>query len=275
MGVTALAADALLVEPNHPRLVRLEIALRRLPPHFDGFTIAQLSDFHYDPYFSARPIDAAVRMTSALQPHMIVLTGDFVSAPISRRLHGVVRATHHIESCAEILGRLSAPHGVWGSLGNHDTHSDPNYIEKCFERSGIHVLRNAAVPVERNGGRFWLAGVDDVLTGYARLDQTLRGIPSTQPIILMAHEPDFADHVAHYPVDLQLSGHSHGGQVRLPVIGAVYLPPLARKYPVGLRRIGDLVLYTNTGIGTLFVPVRWNCPPEVTLITLRTPQPHA
>jgi len=94
-------------------------------------------------------------------------------------------------------------------------------------------------------------------------------------VVLLAHEPDFADHATHHNVDLQLSGHSHGGQVRFPLVGAVYLPHLARKYPMGLRQVGQLMLYTNVGIGTLFIPVRWNCPPEVTLITLRSLQPGA
>src|SRR5262249_34591136 len=121
--------------------------------------------------------------------------------------------------------------------------------------------------------RLWLAGVDDVIEGKPDMDRTLRGIPGNEAVILLAHEPDFADQVVQYPVDLQLSGHSHGGQVRIPLIGAPYLPELGRKYPWGLRRIGRLTLYTNVGIGTIRVPFRWNCPPEITLITLRALTP--
>ena len=112
--------------------------------------------------------------------------------------------------------------------------------------------------------------MDDILSGKPRLDLALRGIPADEPVVLLAHEPDWADYVANHPVDLQLSGHPHGGQIRIPFIGAPYLPPLARKYPWGLRRIGGLTLYTNSGIGTIEVPTRLNCPPEVTLITLRS-----
>jgi hypothetical protein len=104
------------------------------------------------------------------------------------------------------------------------------------------------------------------------LDLTLRKTSSTDPVVLLAHEPDFADYAARYPIDLQLSGHSHGGQIRFPLVGAVYLPRLARKYPRGLRKIERLMLYTNVGIGTLYIPVRWNCAPELTLITLRSLQ---
>src|SRR6185437_12458805 len=103
----------------------------------------------------------------------------------------------------------------------------------------------------------------------ADLPSVLRPIPSGEPVVLLAHEPDWADYVARYPVDLQLSGHSHGGQIRLPLVGAPYLPELGRKYPRGLRRIGSLALYTNVGVGTIRIPMRLNCPPEVTQITLR------
>jgi hypothetical protein len=139
-----------------------------------------------------------------------------------------------------------------------------------LRQAGIQVLRNRAVPLERDGKRIWLAGVDDVLAGVDDLDEALRGVPAAEAVILLVHEPDFADQAATYPVDLQLSGHSHGGQVRFPFVGALYLPKLARKYPLGLRHIGRLKLYTNPGVGTLRIPVRWNCPPEVTLIRLRS-----
>jgi predicted MPP superfamily phosphohydrolase len=125
------------------------------------------------------------------------------------------------------------------------------------------------MPLEQAGARLWLCGVDDVIEGRPNLDVTLKGIPPNEPVVLLLHEPDAADHVAKYPVDLQLSGHSHGGQVRLPFVGAPFLPDLARKYPWGLRRIGRLTLYTNIGLGTIRVPVRFHCPPEITLFTLR------
>jgi uncharacterized protein len=272
VGALAVGVDATLIEPNRPRLVRQEILLRRLPPAFDGFTIIQLSDFHYDPYFSAVPIAAAVGIANELKPDLVVLTGDFVSSAIVYRSALFRRATAHIEPCADILRGLHAPSGIWAALGNHDVYSDPDHIEATLWSAGIQILRNRAVPIERGGQRFWLAGVGDVLARDANLDEALRGT-STEAVVLLAHEPDFADYCARYPVDLQLSGHSHGGQVCFPLVGAVYFPKMARKYPRGLRRIGELMLYTNVGIGTLLIPVRWNCPPEVTLITLRSRQP--
>jgi hypothetical protein len=131
------------------------------------------------------------------------------------------------------------------------------------------MLDNQSVPIEDNGARFWLGGVRDVLEERADLDATLHNVPGDESVILLAHEPDYADYVAHYPVDLQLSGHSHGGQVRIPFVHPLFLPALARKYIWGLYTIGGLTLYTNAGLGTVILPVRMNCPPEITLVTLR------
>jgi hypothetical protein len=141
-------------------------------------------------------------------------------------------------------------------------------VAQSLQSRGIRVLRNEAVPMEQNGSRIWIAGVDDVLENAADLPWALYRIPPNERVILLAHEPDFADYVARQPVSVQLSGHSHGGQIRLPFVGPPYLPELAHRYPWGLRRIGDLQLYTNVGLGTIGIPIRWNCPPEVTSIRL-------
>lgn len=272
-GALAVGADATVLEPNHPRRVRVDIPLARLPQEFDGFTIIQLSDFHFDPYFSIIPIRKSVQITNALKPDLIVLTGDFVSAPAIESALRNKRAALQADPCSEVLKDLRAPHGVWAVLGNHDAFSDPVHVTEALKAGGINVLSNSAAPIERSGRRFWLAGVADVLARHADIDLTLKGISPQERVVLLAHEPDFADHTVKYSVDLQLSGHSHGGQVRLPLVGPVYLPRLGRKYPRGLRTIGRLSLYTNVGIGTLYVPVRWNCAPEVTLITLRSLKP--
>jgi hypothetical protein len=131
-------------------------------------------------------------------------------------------------------------------------------------------LKNSCVPIERDGARFWLAGIDDALEGKPDLGAAIKKIPSGEAIILLAHEPDFADEAALTPVDLQLSGHSHGGQIWIPGVGAPWLPPLARNYPRGFYKIENMLLYTNVGIGTIRAPIRINCIPEVTHITLRS-----
>jgi len=265
-GVAALAADSVLLEPNRPCIVRKDIALRRWPARLEGFTIALLSDFHYDPHFSVHPVRSAIGMVNGLRPELIVLTGDFVSVPI---FGDAAAAASAAEPCAQLLRQMQAPHGLWAVMGNHDATTDPDRVTSALRSSGIQVLSNQSAAIERDGARFWLAGVDDVLEGSPDLDAALHDIPGEEAAVLLAHEPDYADHVASRPVDLQLSGHSHGGQVRLPFVGPLYLPALAKKYVWGLHQIGGLTLYTNPGLGTVNVPVRWNCPPEITLLTLR------
>jgi predicted MPP superfamily phosphohydrolase len=203
---------------------------------------------------------------NALQPDLIVLTGDFVSVPL---VGDEVKGASAAEPCADLLGRMTAPHGLWAVLGNHDFNTDPERVTRALLAEGIHVLANQSVAFEREGSRFWLAGVNDVLSRTADLTQTLRIVPADEAVVLLAHEPDFADEVSKFPVDLQLSGHSHGGQVRIPLLPPLYLPAMAKKYVMGSFRIGGLSLYTNAGLGTIGVPMRLNCPPEITLLTLR------
>jgi uncharacterized protein len=267
-GVAALAADSVLIAPNRPRLVRREISLRRWPAQLNGFTIVLLSDFHYDAYFSVHPLRAAIGMVNALHPDLIVLTGDFVSLPPFEKRNE--KAALAAEPCSLLLRQMSAGHGLWAVLGNHDFYTDPVRVASALTAQGIRVLINQSAAIERNGARFWLAGVNDVLGDAADLDATLRNVPQNEATILLAHEPDYADDVAQRPgVDLQLSGHSHGGQVRLPLLPPLYLPDLAKKYVSGLYQVGPLTLYTNDGLGTVGLPVRLNCPPEITLLTLR------
>lgn len=264
--MAALAADTTLIEPNHPRIVRKKIALRRWPARLEGFTIALLSDFHYDPYFSVHPLRASIDMVNDLHPELIVLTGDFVSEPF---FGDRAKAASAAEPCAQLLRQMQTRYGLWAVMGNHDALTDSHRITNSLRSVGIQVLANQSVPIEVKGARFWLGGVDDVLEGSADLDATLHNIPASESVILLAHEPDYADFVARYPVDLQLSGHSHGGQVRVPFIRPLWLPALAKKYVWGLYTIGGLTLYTNPGLGTVGAPVRMNCPPEITLLTLR------
>lgn len=268
-GGLAAAADAVIFEPNEPQVVRTEISLERLPASWDGLRIVQLSDLHCDGRLSEIPIRKAVALAKGLQPDLVLLTGDFVTIPEFGGKRHKQRAARAIEPCASLLRPLQAPLGTWASLGNHDVGSDPGHIMAMLQAHHIPVLRNSSASLENRGSRLWLAGLDDALEGKPDLALTLRDIPPAEVVILLAHEPDLATDVARSRVDLQLSGHSHGGQVRFPLIGAPILPKLGRKFPWGLHQIARLKLYTNIGIGTIRVPVRFNCPPEVTLITLR------
>ena len=275
LAATALAAGSVsflggegFAESSAVVVVRHDIALARLPRSFDGFTIAQLSDFHYE-QFTEKPITEAVAIVNRLAPDLIVLTGDFVTSPLFELPKTLRSAASAAEPCAAILRKLRAREGVYAVLGNHDVAADPGRITRILAGHHIPVLCNRSVALERDGQTMWLVGIDDAFIGHADLAAALRGIPAEETTILLAHEPDFADRAALLPIDLQLSGHSHGGQIWIPGLGAPWLPPLARRYPRGLYQVRDLTLYTNIGIGTIHAPIRLNCPPEVTLLRLR------
>lgn len=261
-----MAADATLIEPNRPLVIQKDVFLDRWPERLNGFKIALLSDFHYDPVFSVHPLHSAVGIVNNLSPDLIAFTGDFVSLRFSRRENRI--AAQAAAPCAEILRGMKAPLGRWAVMGNHDQFTDHAVVTAALQEREIAVLGNRAVAIEKDGARFWIAGVNDVFSGTADPGEALGQVPYGEPVVLMAHEPDFADYIARFPIDLQLSGHSHGGQVRLPLVGPVFLPDLARKYVQGQYQVGKLKLYVNVGLGTVGLPIRWNCPPEITLLTL-------
>jgi uncharacterized protein len=244
----------------------VDFRLPRLGAEFNGFRVGQISDLHFRPYTGEREISAAVKAVNDARPDVIVLTGDYVTS--TWLFHLGRRTADGIEDCAHILKELHAPFGVYAILGNHDWGTDPDRIADTLRMAGIRVLRNEAVALERGGARLWLAGADCAFFNHADLERTLAGVPEDEPVLLLAHEPDFADYAAFYPVDLQLSGHSHGGQIVAPGIGAPYLPPMGRKYVRGRYKIRKMQLYTNRGIGVGGAPVRFNAPPEVTLARL-------
>jgi uncharacterized protein len=259
LGVTG-AGWTLVSERNWLRLQRVTVPCRGLPPALEGLTIGQLSDLHCGPYISAEQIRRGVEMVQACAPDLIVVTGDYIS-------HG----TRHLAACAAELAALRAPYGVYGVLGNHDLWTeDVPAVTKAVTGAGLHLLVNQSAPIEVKGTRWWLGGVADLWSGAPDLAATFAGAPADDFRILLCHEPDFADQAAAAGIALQISGHSHGGQVRLPFLGAPILPRHGRKYPIGLQPIdntGSLV-YTNVGLGVITPPIRFGCRPEVTVLTL-------
>ena len=268
-GAVVFAGDGFW-QSNRIRVVRMELPLRRLPKAFDGFTIAQLSDFHYDDRFSASVIRDSVSIVNDLRPDLTVLTGDFITVPMLETGRALHKAATTVVPCSEVLAGIKGP--KYAVLGNHDVFVDIPLIVNSLERNGIVVMRNQSTPLERGNARIWLIGADDFLRGLMRLRIAVAGIPPDEATIILAHEPDVADYTSNFGIDLQLSGHSHGGQVWIPGIGAPWLPPMSRKYPRGLYRVKDMLLYTNMGIGTIRAPIRINAPPEVTFFTLRSAQ---
>jgi len=238
------------------------IRLARLPEAFRGMRIVQISDFHYAEYSEAYFLREMVNRVNRLRPDMVVLTGDFVSDG----LMPVSYARRHAGGCAEILSGIACPLR-YAIMGNHDVGVGQRYVVGPLQENGIPVLLNQAVPLERGGQRLWLAGLNSADQGKSRPEQAIPQAKG-EPTIVLAHEPDILPHIARYKVDLMLSGHTHGGQVRLPFLPPLHLPPLGRKYVEGLFRQGETQLYVNRGIGAVGLPFRLNCPPEITVLTL-------
>jgi len=266
-GGFLLAAYSGLIEPNEIDIKNLEIRIQRLPGTFDGFKIALLSDLHFGPYTGAREIGAAVNAVNALRPDMVALLGDFVSHPI---IGSVKTASRKAEPCAQLLRTLRSRLGSFAILGNHDVSTEAEFVADALKSHGISLLRNESHAIEQDGARLWVIGADDALFTGLRVDTVVAQVPKQEAKILLVHEPDVANDATKLGIDVQFSGHSHGGQVRAPGIRPPYLPPMGSKYYDGYYRVGSMQLYTNRGLGTVGVPFRFFCPPEITLVTLRT-----
>jgi uncharacterized protein len=267
-GVAGLATYSGLLERHHVELIERTISIRRLPAAFRGLRIAQISDIHYDEYTEPYFLREVVRRLNALAPDVVVLTGDFVSfGPLPHRIGA--RLSY---PCAEILAAIACPLR-FACLGNHDAVVGPAMVTDALQTHGIPVLLNSALPVERGNSRLWFAGTRSWTEDAPDLNQAVPAQRDAgEPVILLAHEPDYAPEVLkHGGVDLMLSGHTHGGQVRLPIVGTPQrmLPPGGRRFVEGHFELGPLQLYVNRGIGTVGLPVRFNCPPELTLLTLQ------
>jgi uncharacterized protein len=257
-----------LYEPQETVVSQVRVTLNRLPSGFDGVRIAQLSDIHFNPFMTSDHLDRVVELTNAQKPDLVILTGDFVTAE-HRKRERTTRA-EHAWPCADVLRRIVSPLGCFAVLGNQDYDTNADVVAEALSSgSRIQVLRNRAIALERDGTRLWLAGIDNVTAVRAKPEVALRGVPKEECTVVAVHEPDFADEIRKFAVDFQISGHSHGGQVRCPGVGALYLPIGARKYPMGHYQIGELQLYTNRGIGVVGLPMRFLCPPEITVFTLR------
>ena len=250
------------VEPSWLEVEHVTVPLR-LPTGLEGLRVAQLGDLHLYPFTPLRLVRRAVDMVNELGPDLVLLTGDYVTG-------GYVNdSAEAISDLAPVLAGLDPTYGVYAILGNHDLWTDATTIRRGLEKQGIPVLVNQARTIQVGRELLAVAGLDDAWSGTPNLISALEGVPDGPPVILMMHEPDVADRLAlDGRVSLQLSGHSHGGQVRLPGRGAPVLPYLGRKYDQGLYRVGHMWLYTTRGIGVVAPPVRLNCRPEVTLITL-------
>lgn len=251
-------ARVALAEPFMLAIERQEIYLRRLPKALDGLRIAHLSDLHYGPIVNPAHLERAIAAANDLRPDFIALTGDYISHDRS-----------YAAPCAELVGRLRARFGVFAVLGNHDHWTDAALIADLFRAEGITVLLNEGMRVDLEGESFWLAGVNDTMVGLEDLPLAMAGSVDDELKLLLAHNPIILRRAARAGVDLVLSGHTHGGQVTLrPEKNRNGLP--RRRLLRGLGRRGNTQIYVTRGLGTVVLPIRYGCPPEVSLLELRS-----
>ena len=255
-GISQMARAA-LAEPYMLTVERHAIALRRLPRALEGFRIVHLSDLHHSPFTGSRQIERAIETANSLEPDIIALTGDYVS-----------HERAYIAPCAELVGRLRARRGVYAVLGNHDHWTDAPLIADLFSLAGLRVLINEGMRFEQDGASFWLAGVDDTMVGQEDLSLALAGSRRDEMKLLLAHNPVILRRASRAGVDLVLSGHTHGGQVAWRSERNASGRP-RRRLLKGLGRQNETQIYVTRGLGTVVLPIRYGCPPEVSLLELR------
>ena len=270
-GSTAFYANR--IEPSWLEVAQQPLHLPHLDAPFHGFRLVQISDLHADDswhgsiWMNKARVAEAVQLVNAQLPDAVVITGDFV--------------THVRDQTPDTLSPLRDLHtsdGVFAVLGNHDHWSDPQTIRHLLSLYDIHDLSDSSHTLLRGTSQLHLVGLDDlwpqngpvasVWSHHARLIEVLSTVPSTGAAILLVHEPDFAEVASsNGRFDLQLSGHTHGGQIQLPLYGALKVPPLGARYPSGLYHVGSMLHYTNRGLGMISPHVRFDCRPEITVFT--------
>ncbi|HZS09732.1 MAG TPA: metallophosphoesterase [Blastocatellia bacterium] len=265
LAVIGLALWAFVIEPNRLVVTETSIAIPELPPEFEGMRIAALSDLHVG--FGAMTMDKlrdVVSRTNALHPDVVVLLGDYVSQLRSDRHAARVDP----EVFGQPLAELHAAHGVYAVLGNHDWWYNAPRIRRALERAGIRVLENDAVRIERGDGAVWIAGVGDHWSRHHDVRKTEGRITDHSPVIAITHTPDvFAELPPRF--NLLLAGHTHGGQVNLPILGVLSVPSKdGTHHVIGHYRENGHDLFITPGIGMSILPVRFRVPPEISVLTL-------
>lgn len=259
VGVAATAAYASLIEPYHYWISETDVFIRDLPERFEGFRITQLTDIHHSRILG---IDEIRRMVSTAQqttPDMFVLTGDYTTS--YRRF---------IEPVAEVLSSLSAPEGVWAVLGNHDHYTDPELTTRALRRHRITVLDNFHTTLQRGPDSLQLSGIDDWTWNAVDWTRAFAGLKPETHTILLSHQPAVLDLPQTQNVSLILSGHTHGGQVRLPFVGApAKFATKELKYDRGLFARGETQLYVSSGTGVIGLPLRLGVRPEIAVLRLK------
>ena len=248
-------------DPHDFEVTRITVAIPTLKPIFDNYRIVHISDIHLGQWLSSARLDGVVGIVNALEADVVAITGDFVSFVVDP----------FVDELGSALRNLRPRDATLAVLGNHDHWMDVGKVRKSLQRSGVIELKNDVYTVIRKNALLHFAGVDDVTVREDHLDQVLKKLPLVGPAVLLVHEPDFADvSSATGRFALQLSGHSHGGQIVLPVVGPPIRGSYCKKYPLGRYQVGDMIVYTNRGLGANTFWIRINCPPEITVVTLKS-----
>jgi len=260
-GSTAAFSYAHWIEPDWLTVTKKDITLPNLPPALDGLTIAQLTDFHYDPDQNEEMMTKAVTTVNDINPDIIAFTGDYITD-----------STKVFEPLLHILSKLKSTHGIYGIMGNHDGWTKTtSFFQSRFQKNGMEFLVNQGTFIEVRGEKVLITGTDSVWSGKVDAPACWKG-HNGETVIALAHEPDTFDHLlAEHQVDLQLSGHTHGGQCRVPFIG--YAPVgvrYGRNYIYGEYAQGDSKIFVSRGLGTVGIRVRFACAPEIAILTLRS-----
>lgn len=250
-GVYAYGSE---IERHRITVEKHALALALGPKAPAALRMVSLTDFHFDPLHEVEFFAECVRRTNELNPDVVLLTGDFVTHSASR-----------ISELTQVLGKLTPKHGIFASMGNHDHwNSNPVKITTALNDAGISLLKNQHTRVEMGDGSLLITGLDSVWGGHPQWDVATRGMGAGERMISLVHEPDYADTLcSDKRVALQLSGHTHGGQIRVPGVGPLRLPTWGQRYPAGFYDVQGTKLYVNRGLGTIGIHVRFMCPPEI------------
>ena len=236
------------------------VTIRDLPPAFEGYRITFLTDLHSSRVVPSWWIERAIALAMEQRGDLVALGGDFVDDD-----------THYVPGLADLLRPLHAPDGVVAVLGNHDHYVDPAGVRAQLRVAGVRELLNAPLLLTRGRDSLAVSGVGDLQCDAIDFAVAFAGIEPSVPRVVLSHDPDvFAYWPAEVRLDLMLSGHTHGGQAYLPVLGPPFVPSqFGFRYLKGLFLESGRQLYVSRGVGAAGAPIRWKCPPELTVVVLR------
>ena len=259
VGVSAASAYATLIEPYNYLVSQTDIYLKNLPERFENYRITQLTDIHHSRILGIEEVRRVVQLAQQTKPDIFVLTGDYSTS--YRR---------YIEPCAEALGSLSAPDGVWAVLGNHDHYTDPELTTRALERQHITVLNNQNTNLKRGPDTLQLSGIDDWTWNATDWTKAFAGLNKDSPTVLLSHQPNVLEFEQTQNVSLILSGHTHGGQIYLPWLGTpAKFAAKDLRFAQGLFRHNDVQLYVSSGTGVIGWPIRFGVRPEIAVLRLK------